>query len=302
MAKHGVGKVIVVALFANLGIAIIKGIGAILTGSVSLIAEAIHSLVDSSNQVLLLVGNRASLKPASETHPLGYGREAFFWSFIVAILLFSLGGLFAIREGFEKLDSTQPLVNAWIGFPILLAALMMESYALKSCINEIRIQKPGKKLWTWFRNTKSADLLVVFTEDAAAVTGLLIALICLSLTMITNNPAWDAIGSIAVGSLLVVVALFLAFEIKSLLIGEAARPELRAGIEKIVAEEIPEGKVLRFIAIQTGSAEVLVSYKISPGTITSVKELIDSINRAEAKVRIAFPEIRWQFVEPDYVA
>lgn len=300
MAAQGSEKVILTALLANLGIAIAKGIGAGVSGSVSLFAEAIHSVVDCSNQVLLLIGNRASRKAPTDTHPLGYGREAFFWSFIVAIMLFSLGGLFAIREGIHKFHSSEPLSNSWIGFPILVFAILLEGYALRACVAEIRRQKPGKKIWLWFRSTKAADLLVVFTEDAAAVLGLGFALICLTLSVATGDPRWDAIGSIMVGVLLVVVAVLLALEIKSLIIGEAATPELRVGVEKIVAEEIPGGAVLRFIAIQTGSAEVLVSYKVSPGSLITAKELIDAINRAEKRVRQAFPEVRWQFVEPDY--
>lgn len=302
MATPGSAKVILFALGANLLIAIIKAIGAVFTGSVSLIAEAIHSAVDSTNQILLLVGNRASRKPPTETHPLGYGREIFFWSFVVAILLFSLGGLFSIREGIEKLQAPEPLEHAWIGFPILIVALVLESFALRSCVEEIRSHRSGRQIWRWFKSTKSADLLVVFTEDSAAVLGLAIALSCLTLTTLTGNPAWDAWGSILVGGLLVVVALVLALEIKSLIIGEAARPGLKEGIERIVAQEIPGGRVLRFIAIQMGSAEVLVSYKIHPGTVTDVKVLIDSINRAEKLARVEFPEIRWQFVEPDYEA
>lgn len=302
MASHGSGKVILIALVANLGIAVAKGAGALVTGSISLFAETIHSVVDCSNQVLLLIGNRASKKPPTVTHPLGFGREAFFWSFIVAILLFSLGGLFAINEGVHKLESTEPLANAWIGFPILAFSILVEGYALKSCLAEIRRQKAHKKLWTWFRQSKAADLLVVFTEDTAAVIGLTIAFVCLGISVATGDPRWDALGSILVGSLLVVVAIFLALEIKSLLIGEAANPELRKGIEAIISEEIPGGAVLRFIAIQTGSAEVLVSYKVSPGTLDKTKDLIDAINRAERRARVMFPEIRWQFVEPDYEA
>jgi cation diffusion facilitator family transporter len=300
MAVSGSGSVIRTALLANLGIALAKAVGAFVTGSTSLIAESIHSAVDCANQVLLLIGNRASRKPPSETHPLGYGREAFFWSFLVAIFLFSLGGIFAIREGLHKFDSQVPLEHAWIGFPILILGIFLEGYALKSCIAEIRRQKGDVRLWQWFRRTKTADLLVVFTEDMAAVAGLIVALVCLGLSIATQDPRWDALGSILVGCLLGGVAVLLALEIKSLLIGEAAHAELRPGIEAIVREEIPGGTILRFIAIQIGSSEVLVSYKVSPGQIESAKDLIDSINRAERRVRAKFPEIRWQFVEPDF--
>lgn len=302
MAHSGEGsvRVIVVALFANLGIALSKFAGWFITGSASLLAEAIHSVVDCTNQVLLLVGNKTSRKPPTETHPLGYGREAFFWSFIVAILLFSLGGMFAIYEGVHKLAEADPVSSPGIALAILGVGIALETYSFLACLKEVRAQNRFGSLWTWFRRTTSAELLVIFTEDLAALLGLVIAACGVTLSWITGDALWDAAGSIAVGALLVIVAGFLAAEVKSLLIGEApSTPELRPAIEKIVAEKIAGGQVLRFIALQIGASEVLVSYKITPGGIRETAGLLEAINAIEAEVKRRFPEIRWQFVEPD---
>jgi cation diffusion facilitator family transporter len=302
MSAHGSTKVILAALAANFGIAVAKTIGAAFTGSASLLAEAIHSAVDCTNQVLLLVGNRAARKPATERHPLGYGREAFFWSFMVAILLFSLGGLFAIYEGAHKLAAAEPVRYPLVVLAILSVSIALEGGSLAAALREVRAQNPYPNLWQWFRRTTAADLLVVLTEDLAALAGLLVATLCLLLALATGDERWDAIGSILVGSVLVTVAGLLAWEIKSLIVGEAPARELRPRIERIVAEEIPGGRVLRFIALQTGSAEALVSYKVHPGELATAKELVDAINRLEQRVRGEFPEVRWQFVEPDFEA
>ena len=301
MAGHGGNSstVIFKALIANLGIAIAKFVGAFFTGSASMLAEAIHSLVDSTNQVLLLVGSNKSKKPPTERHPLGFGREAFFWSFIVAILLFSMGGLFAIYEGVHKLTGHSELTYPAVGFGILLLSIALEAYSFHACLVEVRNQNRYGSLWKWLRQTTSSELLVVFTEDAAALSGLIIATVCLLLAWVTGNPVWDAVGSILVGVVLVVVAIFLAAEIKSLIIGEAPGEDLRSAYEAELTKHIPGGKVLRFIGLQVGADETLVSLKISPGEIRETSVLIDRINSLEAAMRTQFPQVRWQFVEPD---
>ncbi|MBF0633360.1 MAG: cation diffusion facilitator family transporter [Nitrospinae bacterium] len=292
-------KVIIIALFANLGIALSKLVGAIISGSASLLAEAIHSFVDCTNQALLLVGNKAASKAPSIKHPLGYGREAFFWSFIVAILLFSLGGVFSVYEGIHKLSSHEPMESPLLVVIILLIAIGLESYSFKACINEVKHKNRFGSLWAWFKKTTEAELLVIFTEDLAALLGLIFALVCVSVAWATGNPLWDAIGSIMVGVLLVSVALLLSVEIKSLIIGEAPSIDLRPAVESIVSEKIPGGRVLALLALQTGASEIMLSYKITPGSMTNVKSLIDSINEVEAEVKSRFPEVKWQFVEPD---
>lgn len=292
-------KVIIVALGANLAIALAKFVGAFFSGSASLLAEAVHSVVDSTNQALLIVGEKAAQKPPTETHPLGYGRASFFWSFIVTILLFSLGGLFAIYEGAHKLSHPEAMENPWLALGILAMSLALETYSFYTCLQEVRARNTHGSLLRWFRKTTSAGLLVLFTEDAGAIFGLFIAAVCVTLAWLTHNPAWDACGSILVGVLLVVLAFFLAGEIKSLIIGETPSTDYRTDIESFVQGKIPGGRILKFLALQLGDKEVMVSYKISPGKITDVGRLIDAINEIERLSKSRWPEIKWQFVEPD---
>lgn len=295
-------KVVVLALLANLGIAIAKLIGAMVSGSASMLAEAVHSLVDTANQVLLLIGGKKARKAPTDAHPLGYGREAFFWSFLVAILLFSMGGLFAIYEGVHKFsapETRESVGSPFLALSILAISLVLEGLSFRACIREVRRQNRYGDLWTWFRRTTSSDLLVIFTEDAAAMIGLLIATTSLLVSWLTGDSAWDAVGSILVGLLLVLVAAFLAVEIKSLIIGEASSTDFRPFLESEVAHRFPEGRLLRLLALQIGPHEVLLSYKIDPGRTMDVPGLIIAINSLEKATRKAFPEVRWQFVEPD---
>lgn len=292
-------RVIMIALLANLGIAVSKLAGALYSGSASLLAEAVHSFVDSSNQALLLIGNRASKKPPSETHPLGHGAEAFFWSFIVAILLFSLGGIFSIYEGVHKLENHDPMQWPGLVLGILAVGIILESFSFTACLRAVREKNRFGGYWAWFRKTTEAELLVVFTEDLAALVGLSAAAVCVAVSWATGDPAWDAAGSIVVGVLLVVVALALSVEIKSLIVGEAPARDIRPELETIVAEKIPNGKVLAFLALQIGASEIMISYKITPGDIKDVDALISAINSVEREVRRKFPEVRWQFAEPD---
>ncbi len=298
-ASGGSTKVILAALIANLGIAVAKFTGAFISKSASLFAEAIHSLVDCSNQVLLLIGSKKAKLPPSPTHPLGHGREVFFWSFIVAILLFSLGGLFAIYEGYHKLHEPTEIKAPYLGLGILIFSTILEWFSFSICIKEVKAQNPYNNLWTWFRKTTSAELLVIFTEDAAAMLGLIIATLSLLASWLTGNSTWDAAGSIVIGVLLVVVAILLAIEIKSLIIGEAPATDFKSFIEAKVRELIPNGKVLNLIALQIGPNEVMLSCKIFPGDIAEVSKLISALNHIEREIKIKFPEVKWQFLEPD---
>lgn len=300
MSSHGGSvRVVLIALGANLGIAIAKFVGAVMSGSASLLAEAIHSVVDCSNQGLLLLGAKKSQRAPSELHPLGYGRETFFWSFIVSILLFSLGGMFAIYEGLHKISDREPLSSPILGLSILIVSCVLEGFSFKACLEEVRKQNTFGSLWKWFRRTTSADLLVIFTEDAAAMVGLLIATLSLVVAWVTGDSRWDALGSILVGVLLVVVAVLLAYEIKSLLIGEAPATDFRTYLEQRLAVAVPGAEVLRLIVLQIGSHEVLLSCKLTPGQVTDVHTLIQGINQVEREMKQKFPEIRWQFFEPD---
>jgi len=295
----GSTKVILIAMMANLTIALAKFIGAYVSKSSALLAEAIHSVVDTTNQVLLLLGEKASKKKPDDAHPLGYGRETFFWSFVVTILLFSLGGLFAIYEGIHKLEDPQPLHHPILAVGILGFSILLEGYSFYACLKEIRRKNPFHNLWTWFRKTTTAGLLVIFTEDAGALIGLMIATVCVSLSWALDNPAFDAYGSILIGCLLVGLAVLLAREIKSLIIGESPSKNYRPHIESLVRSHIPNSQVLRFLALQTGDGEVMISFKITPGNIKEVSKLIQTINQIEDQIRTQFPEIKWQFVEPD---
>ncbi len=297
--SSGSSKVILIAMMANLGIAVAKFGGAYFSKSSALLAEAIHSVVDTSNQMLLLFGEKSSKKKPDDAHPLGYGRETFFWSFVVAILLFSLGGLFAIYEGTHRLANPEPIHEPMLALAILGFSILLEGYSFYVCLRVIREKNPFPDLWTWFRKTTSAGLLVIFTEDAGALVGLMIATVCISLSWSLDDPAFDAYGSILIGCLLVGLAVLLAREIKSLIIGEAPSKDYRPHIESLVQGHIPNSRVLRFLALQTGDGEVLISFKITPGNITDVSQLIDAINQIESQIRVQFPEIKWQFVEPD---
>lgn len=293
-------QVIVIAFLANVGIAISKFVGAWISGSASLLAEAIHSLVDCSNQILLLIGSNRSKKPADEKHPLGYGREAFFWAFVVAILLFSLGGVFAIYEGIHKWDDHGEVTSPLVGLGILIFGFVLEAYSFMACLKQVRSENTHGNLWQWFRHTRSSELLVIFTEDAAALAGLFVATVCLGLSWVTGNAHWDAIGSILIGTLLVVVAGLLAVEIKSFIIGEAPSDHLKHFVIKEVNRLFPGGSVLNFIAIQTGSNEIMMSCKIHPGEISQVSQAIALVNQLERTTKSEFHALRWQFVELDY--
>lgn len=300
MSSHsGSIRVILIALFANLGIGIAKFAGAFISGSAALLAEGIHSVVDCTNQVLLLVGEKRSRKRPTREHPLGYGRESFFWSFVVAILLFSLGGLFAIYEGAHKLQDPHELTNPGLAIGILVLGIVLEGYSFAACLKEVRKRDPGMPIWRWYRRTTRAGLLVIFTEDLGALLGLIMAASCITLAWVLNDPAWDAVGSILIGALLVVLAVVLSVEVKSLIIGEAPQRNYRHEVEIIIREYLPGGRVLNFIALKTGDNEVMLSVKIHPGEIQRVPHLIQAFNQIEDRIGERFPEIKWKFLEPD---
>lgn len=299
-SQSGSIKVIFFALFANLGIAIAKFAGALFTGSASLMAEAIHSLADCANQVFLLIGAKRSQKPADENFPLGYGRESFFWSFMVAILLFSMGGLFAIYEGFHKLhDPDQNLNSPYVGLTILILSILLEGGSFFACLKEVRKQNTYGSLWAWFRRSTSSDLVVIFIEDLAALIGLMAATVFLLIAIVTNNAFWDAAGSIFIGVLLIIVSVFLSREVKSLIVGEKSSTDYKQSIQSFFDQEKSGVRVLRIISLATGSHEVMIAMKVSSGNLDKSLALIETINRVEVQTKKQFPEIKWLFVEPD---
>ena len=295
----GSTRVILVALLANLGIAASKFVGAFITGSASLLAEAIHSVVDSTNQILLLKGARSSARRPDDLHPMGYGREAFFWSFIVALLLFSMGGLFAIYEGIHKLQAPEPVSKPLVALGILVFGVILEGYSFHACLTEVRKQNPFGSLAQWVRRTTASGLIVIFLEDLGALLGLAIALIALTLTIVTGDARYDAVGSLAVGVLLVGVAVVLGREIQSLLIGEAPSGDYRASCETLLKQQLPDATLIRYLPLQTGADEVMLALKIEPGSVRDIPSLIRGINAFELRVKERHPEVRWLFVEPD---
>jgi cation diffusion facilitator family transporter len=294
---------IVQSLGVNFVIAVGKGICAFLTGSGALLAETIHSFADCGNQMLLLVGVKRSQAPPTEAHPLGYGRALYFWSFLVAMLLFSGGGVFSVYEGIHKLGEhtheEAGLTQLLLGIGMLAFALVLESWATFSNIRELNRRRGQKGFVEYLRSTKDSDLVVVFGENSAAVLGLALALFGVGMAHLTHDPAWDAYATIAIGVVLVGVAVFLAIEIQSLLLGEAADPEIRKAVEQAAQETPGITKALRVITLQQGPGEVIVACKVGVETTLTGHQVVEAINTFEAKVKAMRPEVRWQFVEPD---
>jgi len=290
-------KTIFYALGANFAIGVAKLGAAIATGSSAMLAEAIHSFADCGNQALLLLGIKRAKRPPSPDFPLGYGKAIYFWSFIVALVLFSLGGLFSVYEGAHKLASPEPLSTPWLAVGILVFGIAAETVSLRACLAEIAKVRGKRSLWQWFRTSRQSELVVILGEDVAAEIGLALALIAVLAAIATGNPMYDALGSIAIGAVLIVVAVGLAIEIKGLLIGQSAEPDTEAAIRRFLEERAEVEKVFRLITLQLGGT-LMVSVKARVKG-ASAAELVASINRVEAALRGAFPEVQWLFFEPD---
>jgi cation diffusion facilitator family transporter len=286
------------ALFANVGIAVVKGVAAAFTGSGAMLAETIHSAADCGNQLLLLFGVKRSRQPPTPAHPLGYGRALYFWSFMVAMLLFTGGGMFSIYEGVHKIQHPEPVEKAWLGIAVLAISLLIEGSATWSNIREMRARANGKPLVRYLRETKDSDLVVIFGENAAATLGLALALKALALAAITGDARWDGAGTLAIGLVLVLVAVFLAVEVKSLLLGESADPEIGAAVRALAQEHPDIEGTAELITVQQGPGEVLVSVKLSLARRLSVGEAVELIADFERKLSARCPEVRWCFVEP----
>jgi cation diffusion facilitator family transporter len=300
--SHGANslKSIMFALGANLTIAVAKMAAALYTGSGAMLAEAVHSLADTGNQVLLLIGISRSKLPPSADYPLGHGRAVYFWSFIVALLLFSMGGLFSIYEGIHKLAVHEGLSAPWLAIGILAFSIVMESFSLWGCLREVNKVRGGRSLWRWFRESRQSELIVVVGEDLAALTGLSFALAAVLLTIATGNPVYDAAGSIMIGVLLVVVALGVGNEIKGLLIGQSVDDAMRRAIAGHV-RDIPEVvELLNMITLQQGN-DVMLAVKARMKPCRSDMELMSGINAAERSIKERFPQVKWVFFEPDYL-
>ena len=292
-------QAVLLALLANGGIAISKFAVYAVTGSSSLLTEAIHSTADCANQVLLFIGLSQGKKPADQRHPLGKGQAPFVASFLVALLLFSMGGLYSLVEGIHKIRHPEAPHHLGWAVVLLLFAIALEGYSMRGAILASKAERGKRSLLRFMRQSSSTELVVVLAEDFAALVGLGLALAAVLLTLATGNPAWDGVGSVAIGLLLIAVALFVGVEVTSLLLNEAPPLALRAEIRAAVAEDPAVERVLSLIAVIVGSDRLMVSLKVEFKAQPSGSALVDSINALEVRLRSRFPQIQHLFVEPD---
>jgi cation diffusion facilitator family transporter len=298
MSTGGGTRAILAALAANAGIAVAKFVGFAVTGSSSMLAEAVHSVADTSNQGLLLLGGKRAKRAATPEHPFGYGRDRFFYSFIVALLLFTLGSVFALYEGIEKLAHPGELTSPIVAIIILFVAIGLEGYSFRTAIHESRELKGKLSWWQFIRQSTTPELPVVLLEDFGALIGLVLALLGVGLTLLTGEGVFDALGTIGIGLLLGVIAIVLIIEMKSLLIGEGARPPVLAAI----VDGLKGGAVQDVIHLRTqylGPEELLIAAKIALRPGLPVEEVAREIDEAEARVRAAVPAARMIYLEPD---
>jgi cation diffusion facilitator family transporter len=297
--QEGSRRAIVAAFLANLGIAATKLAAFITTGAASMLAEAVHSLADTGNQGLLLLGARLSRREATAEHPFGFGRERYFWAFVVSLVLFSLGAVFAVAEGIAKLRNPHELTAPGWAIGVLAVAIALESWSLRTALREANHTRGQESLWRFVRNTKSPELPVVLLEDVGALVGLVCALAAVSLAAATGDPRWDAAGSVAIGALLGGIAWVLAREMRSLLLGEAASPEAQRAIREALCASPEVTRVIHLRTLHLGPEELLVATKVEFQRSLSFAELARSIDAAELRIRERLPEARLIFIEPD---
>jgi cation diffusion facilitator family transporter len=299
MSSSGSTRAIVAALIANAGIAVAKFIGFLITASSSMLAEAVHSVADTSNQALLLFGQRRARKEATSLHQFGYGRSRYFYSFVVALVLFSLGAAFALYEGYHKISHPTPLTSPMIAVAILVVAIGLESYSFRTAVVESRPLKRGGTWWQFIRHSRNPELPVVLLEDTGALLGLVFALLGVGLTVLTGNPIWDGIGTALIGALLAVIAVILMIEMHSLLIGEGATaPDLQAISDALAGTDHVE-RVIHLRTQYLGPDEMLVGAKIALTPGTDLATVAAAIDAAEAAVRAAVPTAEVIYLEPD---
>jgi len=291
-------RAVIAALSANLGIALIKFIAFAVTASTSMLAEGVHSLVDSGNQVLLLIGGKRSRRQATPEHPFGYGRDRYVYGFLVALMLFSAGGLFALYEGIQKILHPHPLESPIVAFAVLALAIILESFSLRTAVHESRPLK-GSSSWPQFiRRAKVPELPVVLLEDVAALVGLVLALFGVTMATITDNGVWDGIGTICIGALLITVAVILVVETKSLLLGESASPAM---VDAIATNLVGPGieRIIHLRTMHLGPEELLIGAKLAMSPSASLVDVAQAIDDAERRVRTAVPSARVIYLEPD---
>ena len=291
-------RAIFFALGANFAIACAKGVAAFFTGSSAMLAETVHSLADCGNQLLLLLGMRQSRRPPSPDYPLGYGKAIYFWSFLVALMLFTVGGMFSLYEGIHKLQHPEPLRQWWWAAGVLVFGIVAEGISMRTCLQEVNKARGGRSLWQWFRDSRQAELVVIFGEDLAALLGLVFALFAVLMAVATGNPVWDALGTIAIGTLLIVVAVFVAIEVKAMLIGQGVHPDRQAQMRAWLEARPEIAGVFNLITLQMGN-EVMLAVKVRMREASDAGRLVAQANAVEQAMQAEFPEVRWSFFEPD---
>jgi cation diffusion facilitator family transporter len=297
-SHNSTARAILYAFVANFGIALAKSWAAWLTGSGSMLAEAIHSYADTGNQVLLYLGLKQAQRPPDVEHPLGYGKLSYFWSFIVALMLFSLGGLFSIYEGLHKLSEPEELSQLWVAIAVLAAAIVLESGSLLGCLREIKLIRGERPFRAWLRHTRNAELVVVLGEDIGALVGLALAMGFLLLAATTGNHVYDAFGSICIGVVLLVISAFIAMRVRSLLVGRSADPDIVAEINTIIASQAGIDKVFNVITIQFGP-DTMLAAKVGMTPGLGIEAAVTHINALERTLKQRIPNLTWCFVEPD---
>jgi cation diffusion facilitator family transporter len=292
-------RAIIAALLANIGIAITKFIAAAFSGSASMFAEGIHSLADSGNQILLIIGGKRAKRAATAAHPFGYGRSRYIYAFMVSIVLFSVGGLFSITEGLSKLQHPHELEMVWLPLVVLGVAIVLESFSLRTAVREANHVRHGKSWVQFIRHAKSPELPVILLEDLAALIGLVLAFGGVGLTVVTHNPIWDAIGTLAIGGLLILVAIVLGLETSSLLVGEGATAEDTGKIRKALKDTAGVESVIHMKTLYLGPEEIMVGAKIAVAEKVTGKQIAKIIDVAEENMRNAVPAARVIYLEPD---
>jgi cation diffusion facilitator family transporter len=298
MAGANSTRAILFALGANFAIAAAKYVAAAITGSSSMLAEAVHSTADCGNQLLLLLGLRRARRPPTLDYPLGFGKEIYFWSFVVALLLFTIGGLFSIYEGIHKLEASEALAAPVLALGVLGFSIAMEAVSMAGALREVNKIRGAQGLWSWFRATRNSELVVVFGEDLAALVGLVFAFAAVLATALTGKPLYDAIGSIAIGALLVAVALAVAIEVKALLVGQGVEPAVRREMIAFLEADPSVERVFELLTLHMGP-DVMVAVKACMREHPGQAALVDAINRVEVSFKSRFPEVHWIFFEPD---
>jgi cation diffusion facilitator family transporter len=300
MSAESTGEILK-SLAVNVVIAASKGVAAAITGSGAMLAETLHSFADCGNQLLLLKGVRATRRPADRQHPFGYGRAMYFYSFIVALLLFFGGGVFSIYEGIHKIHNPEPVGDITVALIILVISLVLEGWSTLGNVKTMARRRGATGFFRYLRETKDSDLIVVFGENSAAVLGLVFALVAVGVSKLTGDGRWDAVGSLAIGLVLIGVATFLAREVKSLLVGEAADEALVKSFEELAELDPNVERVLNVLTLQQGPGEIVVAAKLKFRSGMDTDALVDAINAFERALKARVPEVRWSFIEPDNV-